>query len=166
MKKENIKKDFKVNDEINSSVIRLVGETVDSKVMPLEEAKAIAFDQELDLVEINSKVTPPIVKLCKYEKLLYELKKNKQPKSLPLKEIHLSVNITLHDIEIKVKKAIEFLSKGHKVKVILTIKGRELTRREESKKSILQFLSMIEDHAIIESLKDESNKCIAILKRK
>ena len=69
-------------------------------------------------------------------------------------------------METKVKQAIGFLSKGHKVKIVLTMKGREVTRREENKKSMLEFLVMIEDYASIESMKDEGNKTVAIIKKK
>ena len=70
-------------------------------------------------------------------------------------------------METKAKKATEFLNDGHKVKVILTMKGRELNRREENKRSIFEFIVMLEDVASCESnLKDEGNKTVVILKKK
>lgn len=161
---------FRINDEIYGNYdVRIIGDGVESKVTSLKEAKEIALRMGLDLVEFNTKPTPPIMKICNYEKLVYELKKqekkNKQTPT-PIKEIHLSVNIAQHDLETKVKQAIGFLSKGHKVKIVLTMKGREVTRREENKKSMLEFLVMIEDYASIESMKDEGNKTVAIIKKK
>ena len=161
---------FRINDEIYGNYdVRIIGDGVESKVTTLKEAKEIALRMGLDLVEFNTKSTPPIMKICDYEKLVYELKKqekkNKQTPT-PIKEIHLSVNIAQHDLETKVKQAIGFLSKGHKVKIVLTMKGREVTRREENKKSMLEFLVMIEDYASIESMKDEGNKTVAIIKKK
>ena len=105
-------------------------------------------------------------------KYLYELKKQlkqKNKKTTTLKEIQLSVNISLHDLEIKAKKAKEFLENGDKVKVVLTMKGRELTRREESKKSFYQFLEIMMDSGIasFESApRDEEKKCYVIFKKK
>lgn len=104
-----------------------VSENDFNKVVDWEEAVKISNDFGLDLIEINSKVKPVIVKLEDYSKYLYELKKQlkqKKQKTSVLKEIQLSVNISKHDLEIKAKKAKEFLLNGDKVKVVLTIKGR------------------------------------------
>lgn len=172
MNKQDIKKSIslKVNDEINGfDNVRIVGENIESKIVSLDEAKKIASDLDLDLVEVNLKITPPVLKICNYEKLIYEMKRNEKKNKqviLPIKEIQLSVNICMHDIEIKAKQAMNFIEKGHKVKVILTMKGRELSRRDESKKSLLEFLTITENVASIESLKDDGNKSIAILKKK
>ena len=170
--KGNIKEmSYRINDEIrNYDSVRIIGENVESQVMSLFNAKKLAEKMELDLIEINPKANPPIMKIGNYEKLIYEMKKNakkNKQKVSELKEIQLSVNIAQHDLETKVKKATEFLNDGHKVKVILTMKGRELTRREENKRSILEFIVMLEDVASCESnLKDEGNKTVVILKKK
>lgn len=170
--KSNVKEiSFRINDEIKFyDSVRIVGDNVESKVVSLNEAKRIAEKMELDLIEINNKANPPIMRIGNYEKLIYEMKKNakkNKQKVSELKEIQLSVNIAQHDLETKAKKATQFLNEGHKVKVILTMKGRELTRREENKRSILEFIVMLEDVASCESnLKDEGNKTVVILKRK
>ena len=170
--KGNIKEmSYRINDEIrNYDSVRIIGENVESQVMSLFNAKKLAEKMELDLIEINPKANPPIMKIGNYEKLIYEMKKNakkNKQKVSELKEIQLSVNIAQHDLETKAKKATEFLNGGHKVKVILTMKGRELTRREENKRSILEFIVMLEDVASCESnLKDEGNKTVVILKKK
>lgn len=162
---------YRTNDEIyNYDSVRIIGDNVESKIVTLSEAKKIAESMELDLVEINNKTKPPILKICSYEKMIYEQKKlqkkNKQ-QATQIKEIQLSVNIAKHDLETKAKKATEFLEDGHKVKVVLTMKGRELTRREENKRSILEFIVMLEDVASCESnIKDEGNKTMVILKKK
>lgn len=161
-------KSFKINDEIEHDYVRVVGENI-NKVMSLDEAKDIANNFELDLVEINSNSNPPIIKLCKYEKLVYELKKNEKKNkqsAIQVKEIQLSTNIATHDLETKAKQGINFINKGYKVKVILTMKGRELTRREASKRSFYAFLDILSQVASVEMSKDENNKSIAILKKK
>jgi translation initiation factor IF-3 len=101
--------------------------------------------------------------------MLYSLKKNLKNKnnSHPVKEIHLTTNIAEHDIETKCTQAKKLLEKGLKVKVILTMKGRELLRREDSKKSLLQFIVKLSDISVPEfSPKDEGNRTIVILKKK
>lgn len=162
---------YRINDEItNYNSVRIVGEGIENKVISLNEAKHLAEKMELDLIEINSRVNPPIMRIGNYEKLLYEMKKNakrNKQKITELKEIQLSVNIAKHDLDTKVKKAASFLEEGHKVKVVLTMKGREMSRREENKRSILEFIVMLEDVAVPESnVRDEGNKTIVILKKK
>ena len=162
---------FRVNDEIRIvGNVRIVGEGIESKVVTMSEARKIAEDMELDLVEIQGKSDVPIVRVCNYEKMLYELKKaakkNKQQVK-PLKEIQLSVNIAKHDLETKANNAKKFIEDGSRVRVTLAMKGRELSRREDNKKSILEFIVMMDDVAVPESTpKDEGNKTVVILKKR
>jgi translation initiation factor IF-3 len=102
--------------------------------------------------------------------MIYELKKsakkNKQ-NTKPLKEIQLSVNIAKHDLETKANNARKFIEDGSRVRVVLTMKGRELSRRDENKKSILEFIVMLDDVATPEAApRDEGNKTSVILKKK
>ena len=162
---------FRVNEEIRiSGDVRIVGDGIESKVIPISEARSIANKLELDLVELQGKSPVPVLKLCNYEKMIYEMKKaakrNKQS-AKPLKEIQLRTNIADHDLGIKAQKAREFLESGSRVRVVLTIKGRELLRREESKKPTLKFIVSLDDVAIPESeLRDEGNKTSIILKKR
>lgn len=174
-KKNNSEKQFRVNDEIrNYDIVRLiykptVGEGF-NKVVSLDEAKRMASDKGLDLIEINTKASPVILRLEEYSKYIYELKKQAKQKknnNSVLKEIQLNTNISEHDLLIKVKKSKEFINDGDKVKVVLTMKGRELGRREESKTCLYKFITYMEDVAVPESLpRDENNRSIVILKRK
>ena len=170
-KKNDFSSKFRVNDEIRiGGNVRIVGEGIESKVVTMPEACKIAEDMELDLVEIQGKSDVPIVRVCNYEKMLYELKKaakkNKQQVK-PLKEIQLSVNIAKHDLETKANNAKKFIEDGSRVRVTLAMKGRELSRRESNKKSILEFIIMMDDVAIPESApKDEGNKTVVILKKR
>jgi translation initiation factor IF-3 len=132
-KKKDFSSKFRVNEEIKfNGNVRIVGEGIESKVIPMSEARKIADDMELDLVEIQGKSDVPIIKVCNYEKMLYELKKaakKNKNQSKPLKEIQLSVSIAKHDLETKVNNAKKFIEEGSKVKVILSMRGRELARR-------------------------------------
>ena len=162
---------FRINDELHGNYdVRIIGDNIESKVVTLEEAKKIAYDAELDLIEINSKVSPPIMMIASYEKLIYEMKKNAKKNkqtAKPVKEIQLSVNISEHDLQTKANYAKRFIEDGSKVKVTLTMKGRELSRKEENKRSILEFIVMLEDVAVPESqLRDDGNKTIVTLKKK
>ena len=149
-----------------------VSENDFNKVVSWGEAVALSKKMGLDLIEINSKATPIIVKLEDYSKYLYELKKaakQRNKKTISLKEIQLTANISLHDLEIKVKKAKEFIEDGDKVKVVLTLKGRELLRREESKKNFYIFIEKMIDSGIASfdcAPRDEDKKSYVIFKKR
>ena len=122
--------EYRINDEIDFyGQVRVVGENANNEVMPIDKARKLAESLDLDLVEINSRVTPPIMKVCNYEKMVYELKKtlkkNRQ-QAKPPKEIQLSVNIAENDLKTKENQARKFIEDGFKVKVIRIMKGREL----------------------------------------
>ena len=163
--------EYRINDEIDFyGQVRVVGENANNEVMPIDKARKLAESLDLDLVEINSRVTPPIMKVGNYEKMVYELKKtlkkNRQ-QAKPPKEIQLSVIIAENDLKTKENQARKFIEDGFKVKVILIMKGRELSRRMENKKTIFKFIADLEDVAAAESLpKDEGTRTIVFLKRK
>lgn len=166
--------EYKVNEEIwisGNGMVRVVGQGIDAKVMHITEARKLANSLELDMILLNENTNPPILKIASYSKMMYELKKNAKKQghnNKSMKEIQLSVSIAPNDIVTKVNKAKEFIKAGSKVKVVLSMKGREKLRREENKRSIYEFIDMLGDIAIPEALpKDEGdNKTIVILKRK
>ena len=170
-KRKDFSSKFRVNEEIRfNGNVRIVGEGIESKIIPMSEAREIAEEMELDLVELQGKSDVPIIKVCNYEKMLYELKKaakKNKNQAKPLKEIQLSVNIAKHDLETKVNNAKRFIEDGSRVKVTLSMKGRELARREDNKKSILEFIVMMDEVAIPEATpRDEGNKTVVILKKR
>lgn len=165
----------RINDEITGcDLVRLVSKTEDgeskSEVVKLYVAKKRAAEMGKDLIEVNRKTTPPIVRIEEYSKYMYELKKALKAKNKPastLKEVQLSTNISSHDLGIKANKARKFIEGGDKVKVVLTMRGRELSRRDESKRSLYEFIDTLSDISVPEAMpRDEGNKCTVILKRK
>jgi len=164
----------RINDEIvGCESVRLIYESVKARtshIISIDEARRMAEKLGKDLIEINGKAEPPIVKIEDYSKYLYELKKqlkNSKKPSVALKEIQLSTNIASNDLNIKANKARKFISDGDKVKVVLTMRGRELSRRDDSKKCIYEFIDMLSDVSVPEALpRDEGNKCIVMLKKK
>jgi translation initiation factor IF-3 len=170
-KRDDLSSKFRVNEEIRLfGDVRIVGEGIESHVVPIAEARKIAEKMELDLVEIQGRLEIPILKICNYEKMLYEMKKaakKSKQNAKPLKEIQLSVNIAKHDLETKANNARKFLEDGSRVRVVLSMKGRELSRREENKKSILEFIVMLDDVSVPETTpRDEGNRTSVILKKK
>lgn len=175
-KKETFK--VRVNNDIRYETARVIykekNDTVSendfNRVMSVYEAKKIADKLDLDLIEINGRSTPPILKIYDYTKYVWEMKqleKKKRKNVVETKEIQLSVNISLHDMETKARHAKEFIEKGHKVRVVLTMRGRELTRRDESSKSFYEFLEIMGNSVSYDlAPKNEGNKLITIIKKK
>lgn len=164
--------EFRINDELRGTYeVRVTGEGIESRVMPLNEAKKLAEGMDLDLIELNAYSKPPILKIANYEKMVYEMKKaakkRKQNMPKPLKEVQLSVNISEHDLQTKANNARRFLEEGSKVKVVLSMRGRELARREENKRSLLEFIVKLDEVAIPEAQpRDEGNRTTVILKKR
>lgn len=175
--KQTNKKTYRINEQIIAhGMVRVIYKSkneVDSfnKVMDIEEARKMASKKGLDLIEINGKVSPMILRMEEYSRFLYEQKKadkqkrQNQSKSA-LKEVQLSTNISEHDMLVKLNKAKEFIANGDKVKLVLTMRGRELGRREQSKIAFYKFIDMLSDVAVPESKpSDVGNKAIIILKK-
>lgn len=103
--------------------------------MSKQEALQLASDQGLDLVEISPDAKPPVAKIVDWGKFNYQrtkqLQKNrKTAKSLEMKQIRFGLKIGQHDLAIKLGKVAKFLTAGHKVKLTIFYRGRELAHRE------------------------------------
>ena len=118
----------RINKEIKSSQVRLVDENGEQVgVITLDEALSKARDAGLDLVEVSPNAEPPVCKILDYNRLRFQKKKDNKAKNKKkaIKEIKLRPVTDKNDIEIKVKKIIDFLSKGHRVKVSVFYRRKE-----------------------------------------
>ena len=120
-----IKISYRVNTEIRHPQIRTVGDGVESKVCTVNEAIRIAQTLDVDVVEINSNASPPVCKLIRYDKFLYEEKRKIKEKEkrdreqrVEVKELRFGPNTDTHDLEFKTRHAINFLNDGDKVKAV------------------------------------------------
>ena len=164
----------RINDEIDSKEVRLVGDNVEVGIYSLNEELKISQKLGLDLIEINTKAIPSICKIQDYSKYLYELKKkkkeldkkNKQSIS-EIKELRFTPNTDEHDFNFKLNHAISFLKKGDKVKAYVFFKGREITYSEKGSILLLNFIQKLEEYGQAESLpKLEGNKMIVFIRPK
>jgi len=164
----------RINDGIRSPQIRIVGDDIESKICSVQEAMKIAEPLDVDVVEINSKVSPPVCKLIRYDKFLYEekrkakeIEKKNREQRVDIKEIGLGPNTDTHDIEFKVKHAVSFLKEGNKVKLVMKFSGREMVYKERGEKLMLEFVQKLEDYGVAESLpKMEGKRMFVTLKQK
>lgn len=115
----------------------------------------MADEKDLDLVNISPKATPPVCKLMNYGRFKFEQEKRqkearKNQKVIVLKEMRLSSTIDKHDMEVKAKNVIKFLKGGDKVKVSIRFKGRQLSHTDQGLIVMNDFITMIQDAAVIE----------------
>ncbi|MFL2638889.1 MAG: translation initiation factor IF-3 [Flavobacteriaceae bacterium] len=147
----------KINEDINSNEVRLVGDNVNVGIYSIQSALKIARDLELDLVEISPKATPPVCKAMEYKKFLYEQKKReKMMKSksskVIVKEIRFGPNTDEHDYEFKKKHGIKFLKEGAKLKAFVFFKGRSIIFKEKGQILLLRLAQELEEFGKVESL--------------
>lgn len=95
----------------------------------------IAEQRDLDLVEISPEANPPVAKIVDWGKYNYQrtkqLQKNKRnAKALEVKQMRFGLKISEHDLGVKLKKVVDFLETGHKVKITVFYRGRELAHKE------------------------------------
>ncbi len=116
--------------------------------MSREEALKLAEEKGLDLVEITATAKPPIAKIISFDKFRYqkekELKKQKASQKVSgLKQVRISARAAKNDLEIRAKKIQEFLEAGHKVEIMLILKGREKYNRDWARHKLDEFIKMI-----------------------
>ncbi|MDB5234794.1 MAG: translation initiation factor [Hymenobacter sp.] len=157
MPRQQVEEPFKINQKILAREVRLVGDNVEQGVYPTDQARKMAQDQNLDLVEISPTATPPVCRVIDYSKFKYEQKKKtrelkaKQTKVV-LKEIRFGPNTDEHDFAFKVKHAQEFLREGAKIKSYVHFVGRSIVFKERGEILLLKFAQALEDLAKVEQL--------------
>ena len=104
-------------------------------VVDIERAREMAEEAGLDLVAVSEKTDPPVVRIMNFGKLQYEQKKNlknqkKNNVAQKVKEVKFHVTIDKHDYDFKIKRGIEFMEKGCRLKVTLALRGREMAHQD------------------------------------
>ena len=147
----------RINEDINSSQIRVIGEDGEALgVMTSTEALEIANDRGFDLVEIAPDADPPVCKLMDYGKFKYEKRrKEKEAKKkqhvIHVKEVRFRPMIEEHDFQTKIKKAKKFLEAKNKLKITVMFRGREMTHLEYGDMLMDKIKAELEDISIIAS---------------
>jgi translation initiation factor IF-3 len=169
MNQQNVKSTC-VNHKIRASKVLVIGE--DGKnlgEMSIKDALNKAANADLDLVEVSSGKTVPVCKVMDFGKWKYKqskrLKKNKNhTQRQVVKEIKFRPNTGDNDLKYRAKNAVKFLSAGHKVKLSVRFKGREMEHMYDTGKSLLErFLDLVDcDYNIDGNALAEGN-CIALV---
>ena len=157
MKKDNFKQQYRVNEQIRVREVRIVGDGIESTVVPTYKALQIAEQKGVDLVEISPNAQPPVCRLIDYSKFIYQQKKHqkemkaKQVK-VEVKEIRFGPQTDDHDYNFKLKHAQGFLSDGDKVKAYVFFKGRSILFKEQGEVLLLRFAQDLEDYGKVEQM--------------
>ncbi|MFA9420399.1 MAG: translation initiation factor IF-3 [Gammaproteobacteria bacterium] len=129
-------KQSRLNDDITAPEVRLVAEDGEQKgIMTLEEAKKLAEEAKLDLVELVPDAEPPVCRLMDYGKFRFQQKKKlhdqrKKQRQVQIKEIKFRPGTEDGDYQVKVRKLTEFIEIGDRCKVTVRFRGREMAHME------------------------------------
>ena len=162
MKNDNIKNQYRINEQIRSREVRIVGDN-GSTVVPTRQALDMARDQGVDLVEISPNANPPVCRLIDYSKFLYQQKKRakemkaKQVK-VEVKEIRFGPQTDEHDYQFKLKHAKEFLEDGNKVRAYVFFRGRSILFKEQGEVLLLRFANDLEEYGKVEHMQSLEGK--------
>ena len=145
-----------INEQIRDKEVRLIGpDGAQLGIVSSREAFAKAQEAGLDLVKIAPQAKPPVCKIIDYGKYRYELSRKekeakKKQKTIEIKEVRLSPNIDVNDLNTKVGAARKFIEKGNKVKVTLRFRGREMAHMQSSKHILDDFAEQLKDVASVD----------------
>ena len=151
----------RVNDAIKADpVLVIFPDGTKKKDTPLRQAKYLASEQGLDLVQVSE--NPPVCKIIDYGKIKYDQRKKakenakKNPHHTE-KEIRISYGIAQHDINIKNKKVKEFIDKGFHVKYSMLLRGRQRNMKKEAVEHFKNAIEPLKEFAEVKEIKVNGN---------
>ena len=138
--------------------------------MSLREALDIAQKAGVDLVEISPKANPPVAKIVDWGKYQYQKMKDQQKarrnnKANELKQMRFGLKIGSNDLEIKLRKIRAFLSDGHKVKILIFFRGREIAHKNLGYDLIDKMMEQLKDEATLEQKPTMAGRNLSIVIR-
>jgi translation initiation factor IF-3 len=131
-----IDKNTRLNHQIRAQSLRVIDEDGQQLgILSKNEALKLAEEQGLDLVEISPNADPPVAKIVDWGKYNYQRtkqlqKSKKNAKSLEVKQMRFGLKIGEHDLGVKLRKVTDFLETGHKVKITVFYRGREMAHKD------------------------------------
>jgi len=132
-------------------------------ILSRNEALQAAADRGLDLVEISPDAKPPVVKVVDWGKYNYQrtkqLQRNKRnTKTLDLKQMRFGLKISEHDLGVKLRKVTDFLEEGHKVKITIFYRGRELAHKDLGFKLADKVISDLGESVVVDQIPQFAGK--------
>lgn len=138
--------------------------------MSRTEALQRATDAGVDLVEISPNADPPVAKIIdwgkyQYQKMKEQQKNRKASKQSELKQMRFGLKIGSGDLEIKLRKIRSFLQEGHKVRIQIFYRGREMAHKELGYDMINKIAAMLEDDAVMEQQPQMAGRNLSVVIR-
>lgn len=138
--------------------------------MPRQEALKLAEDAGVDLVEISPNADPPVAKIIdwgkyQYQKMKEQQKNRKSSKQSELKQMRFGLKIGSGDLEIKLRKIRSFLAEGHKVRIQVFYRGREMAHKELGYDMINRIATQLEDDAVMEQKPQMAGRNLSVVIR-
>ncbi len=149
--------EMRVNGRIRAREIRVIAaDGQQLGIMPPEHALAKAQEAGLDLVEISPDARPPVCKIMDYGKFKYAQKKKeaearKHQVNTTIKEVKFRPKIEQHDYETKVGRLKDFLGEGHKAKITMMFRGREITHQDIARRIMQRIADDLKEIGAVES---------------
>lgn len=125
-------------------------------ILPIEKALEAAEEHGLDLVEVAPMARPPVCRIMDYGKFRYEEQRKarearKKQHRVDLKEVKMRPGIEDHDFEFKTRHARRFLEEGHKVKITMMFRGRQMAHPEIGREVLTRVVETVADVGKVES---------------
>lgn len=159
-----------MNDGIRVREVRVIDEDgTQLGIMQIRDARRVAEEKNLDLVNVAPTARPPVCRIMDYGKFKYEQSKKekearKNQKVVLLKEVRMSPNIEDHDFQVKLKNVLKFLEEGDKVKISVRFRGREITHSSIGQQVLIRLAQAAGEKAIVERFpKLEGRSMVMIL---
>jgi len=140
---------YRINNQITARELRVIdAEGKNLGVLSFADALTKANEAGMDLIEIIATTTPPVARILSYDKFRYqkgkeEKKQRQSEKVMELKHVRITPRAAKNDLEVKAKKASGFLEEGHKIEVMIFMRGREKGKKDWSLEKLKSFLTMI-----------------------
>ena len=147
---------MRVNDEIRIPQVRLIGaDGTQVGIVPTSEAKRLAEDAGLDLVEISPTAAPPVCRIMNFGKFQYEEAKKrhaakKKQKQIQVKEVKFRPGTDVGDYQVKLRNLIKFLENGDKAKITLRFHDREMAHQELGMQLLKRVEEDLKDLGVVE----------------
>lgn len=164
-----INKEFRINERIRTKECRLVDENGEQLgIVPIKEALALSKERGLDLIEVAPSAAPPVCKIMDYGKYKYEQGKREREASKKqhvseMKNIRMRPGIDEHDYQFKLKHVIKFLKDGHKVKISMVFRSREISHPEVARRSLDRMAQDVSEYGVVEKPSMMEGKTMIII---
>ena len=161
----------RINGEIRHPEVRVISaDGAQLGIMSSRDAQLMARDAGLDLVEISPNANPPVVKIIdwgkyQYQKMKEQARAKKNAKSSELKQIRLGLKIGENDLNIKVRKTLELLEDGDRVKIMIVFRGREMAHKESGTDLMNRIIEKLGSEVVVDGKAQMSGRNLTFMVR-